>query len=671
MIYQNDNATTQQPDEPQQAQKPPQREPQASPYPASGEPPQSPPASARAAQWARIPAELRARNQWVLASPDKRPLATAGRAASSTDPSTWASFDEACNAAHSKGLLIGYMLHSSDPFTCIDLDVKDDTTQEQRQRHEDIVAAFDSYTERSLSGRGYHIWIKGNIGKGARRDGVEVYSQERFIICTGDACADTPISERQHLLDELVSEMRSEAGDRVELDGSATPNMALAARAAEDPGEMGRLFRGDWEGRQYPSHSEADLALVALLLPECDSASEAWATFLLSELGKRDKAKRLDYAERTLSQAMRRVANDTARVEHGKQIAASLLAQPVRGNSPVASAVELLAADTLKPEPIRWLWPGWLACGKLHVLAGTPGTGKTTIAMDWAAAVSSGGKFPDGSIAKKGSVLIWSGEDDPIDTLLPRLIAAGADRSKIKFIGDVNENGKRRAFDPAVDIPKLEAAAPPDVALIIVDPIVSAVAGDGHRNNEVRRALAPLVELGVRRGAAIIGITHYSKGTQRRDPLERVSGSLAFGALARIVFGTAQQGEDDAVQRRMILARAKSNIGPDGGGFLYGLEQIDVIDGIPASKIVWDSQLYGTARDLLDEPEAGETGNGPQSAVDFLRDLLAGGAMTVDEVKRRGTEAGFSFRALQRALNRAGFKSKRQGFGKPALWSLD
>lgn len=661
----------QQPNEPQQAQQPPQRESQATPYPGSGEHAQSPPASTQAAQWARIPAELRVRNQWALAGTDKRPLTTAGRAASSIDPSTWTSFDEACSSAQSKGLLIGYMLHSSDPFTCIDLDVKDTTPEEQIELHKRILDTFDSYTECSRSGRGSHVWIKGKIGKGRRRDGVEVYSQERFIICTGDVRNERPIEERQADLDVLVSQMPARSGAEILLDGDMTPNMALVARAVEDPGEMGRLFRGDWEGRSYPSQSEADLALVTLLLPECESPEEAWATFQLSKLGGREKAKRRNYAERTLSEAARRIAKTKAQILHGKQIAESLVSPRVHSSSgSQAHQVELLAADELKPEPIRWLWPGWLARGKLHVLAGAPGTGKTTLAMSWAAAISSGGNFPDGSTANKGCVLIWSGEDDPTDTLLPRLIAAGADLSNIKFIGDVNEKGKSRAFDPASDVAKLEAAAPPNVALVIVDPIVSAVAGDGHRNNEVRRALAPLVGLATKLDAALIGITHYSKGTQGRDPLERVSGSVAFGALARIVFGTAQQGDDDAL-RRMVIARAKSNIGPDGGGFLYGFEQIDIGNEISASRIVWDGLLHGTARDLLEEPEADETGNGPQSAMDFLRDLLAGGPLAVDEVKRQGTAAGISFRALQRALKRAGFKSKRQGFGKPALWSLD
>ena len=661
----------QQPDEPQRAQQPLQCESRATPYPASGEPAQSPPASTQAAQWARIPAELRGRHQWVVAGTDKRPLTTAGHGASSTDPSTWTSFDEACSTALPKGLHIGYMLHPSDPFTCIDLDVKETTSQEQHQRHDGIVAMFDSYTERSRGGRGRHVWITGKIGKGARRDCVEVYSQERFIICTGDVYADRPIAERQQLLDVLVSEMRSDVGDSIALNGNALPNMTLAARAADDPGEMGRLFRGDWEGRHYPSHSEADLALVAFLLPECDSADEAWATFRLSKLGERDKAKRRGYAESTLSEAMRRVDNDTAKIQHGKHISDSLLALPLRGNDPAASAVELLAADTLKPEPIRWLWPGWLARGKLHILAGAPGTGKTTLTMDWAATVSRGGQFPDGTTARKGRIIIWSGEDDPTDTLLPRLIAAGADLSYVQFVGEVKGKKGKRAFDPAIDVDKLEAAAPSDVAVIIIDPLVSAVAGDSHKNAEVRRSLATLVDMAVKLDAALIGIMHYSKGTQGRDPLERVSGSIGFAALARIVYGTVRQGDDDAVLRRMVLARAKSNIGPDGDGFLYGFEQVDIGNGIVASNIIWDGALHGTARDLLAEPDDEDCSNGPQGAVEFLRNLLAQGPLTTGEVRQRGEASGFKWRSLQRAMKRAGVASKAPGFGMPHLWSLD
>jgi len=81
--------------------------------------------------------------------------------------------------------------------------------------------------------------------------------------------------------------------------------------------------------------------------------------------------------------------------------------------------MSLLPASGIKPEPISWLWRDWLARGKMHIIAGQPGTGKTTVAMKMAATVSAGSHWPEGTRATKGNVIIWSGEDDPADTLVP------------------------------------------------------------------------------------------------------------------------------------------------------------------------------------------------------------------------------------------------------------
>src|SRR5205807_366348 len=153
----------------------------------------------------------------------------------------------------------------------------------------------------------------------------------------------------------------------------------------------------------------------------------------------------------------------------------------------------------IKMEPISWLWNEWLAAGKLHILAGRAGTGKTTVALALAATITRGSIWPDGTrYSNPGNVLMWSGEDDAADTLVPRLVAMGADLSRIHFVGDVKEPHGRRPFDPARDMPALiaKARAVGDVRLLIVDPVVTAVAGDSHRNAEVRRDLAPLVRFG-------------------------------------------------------------------------------------------------------------------------------------------------------------------------------
>lgn len=194
--------------------------------------------------WHRIPAGLRERPQWVLAGADKSPLTVNGGRASSTDPSTWASFDAVCAAAK-PGQFIGYVLSVDDPFTCIDLDVKDETALQVIEGYKNAITNFDSYTEHSRSGRGYHIWLQGKIGTGRRRHGVEVYSQERFIICTGNVVLDRPISARPSHLALLLQSL-SPAPTDIELppdDSSGVPGYAVAHEAFHDEGELGQLFR--------------------------------------------------------------------------------------------------------------------------------------------------------------------------------------------------------------------------------------------------------------------------------------------------------------------------------------------------------------------------------------------------------------------------------------------
>ena len=119
------------------------------------------------------------------------------------------------------------------------------------------------------------------------------------------------------------------------------------------------------------------------------------------------------------------------------------------------NGVVLTCGTELTPEPVRWLWQNWLALGKFHLLAGAPGQGKTTIAMSLAATVTIGGRWPDGTRCEAGNVLIWSGEDDPADTLLPRLLAAGADRARCFFISGARVDGEVQPFDPATDMARL------------------------------------------------------------------------------------------------------------------------------------------------------------------------------------------------------------------------
>lgn len=337
---------------------------------------------------------------------------------------------------------------------------------------------------------------------------------------------------------------------------------------------------------------------------------------------------------------------------------------PARGDDDLPRVILLRGSD-VKPEPIDWLWNGWLAAGKLHLIGGQPGTGKTTIATALAATVTMGGKWPDGSRAVCGSVVIWSGEDDAADTLAPRLLAAGADMSRVRLIDGIKQKGVRYPFDPANDCDALAAALADvsDLRLLVVDPIVSAVAGDSHKNAEVRRGLQPLVDLAHRHRCALLGVTHFTKGTAGREPVERITGSLAFGALARVVLVTAMGEASDDKSATRFLARAKSNIGPDGGGFVYDLRQVPLPDdpAIMASSVLWGAALEGSARDLLADAERHDDDEQGQDAAGFLRELLGYGARPAKEVFAEASGAGFSTQQMHRAKRKIGAVAVKRG----------
>jgi putative DNA primase/helicase len=343
--------------------------------------------------------------------------------------------------------------------------------------------------------------------------------------------------------------------------------------------------------------------------------------------------------------------------------------KPVR---PREKSVRLIGGSEISPRPVEWIWRDWLAAGKTHIMAGIAGTSKTTLAMKIAATITTGGTFPDGQNALSGSVLILTLEDDPNDTLAPRLIAAGADMTKVHFVQALldHSTGEEYYFDPSEHLEYLQSAIVglSDVRLLIVDPIVSVVASDSHKNTEVRRSLQALVDLAQETRCAVLGITHLSKGSNGSSPVERVSGSIAFGAVVRLVMFVAKREEelaDDAPER--VVCRVKSNLGPDDGGFSYCVEQVPVENhpGIEASVIKWGDRLEGSARDILKLVEASsETGRAPtqkQSAKDFLFDLLRDGPLPQFLVEDEAKQQGISIATLRRAKKEMSIKVRKIG----------
>ena len=294
--------------------------------------------------WDALPADLKYVQQWCISAPDKSPYSTTGHRASVIDAMHWTDWYSASTIAASwgTGAGIGFVLTQDDEFTCIDLDVKDGTTEEELERYQKIIEAFDSYTERSTSGRGYHIWIRGKIGAGCRREGVEVYSQQRFIICTGNIVRDKPVERRQEVLDMLVADLR-----RLQQDTNALPlfeipevdtDVVILERALEasNGAKFNELWLGEWQSNTaFPSQSEADLALLSMLTFYSPSNAQVRRMFRASGLGKREKAVKNDkYLDRTLGVIRDRQAREEEVRAHGETVAIQLVTRTLASTKP-------------------------------------------------------------------------------------------------------------------------------------------------------------------------------------------------------------------------------------------------------------------------------------------------------------------------------------------------
>lgn len=299
------------------------------------------------ASWGNLPPELLQRAQWCIAAESGAPLSLSDDGtlypASVTTPATWLTFEAAATAAVARGLGIGFVLSAGSGLTCIDLDIVDEASQKRKGRTIDpskwstpqdfdkywqLVNWLGSYTERSRSGKGLHVWLLGEIGKGRRRDNVEIYSQERFIICTGDVVNAVPIASKPEELAIIVSDMqRHEDGEPLlELPPTMADEQVWARAAhAENGAKFIKLCNGEWQG-DYPSQSEADLALMSIFTFYSESNDQCRRMFRATKLGVREKAVKDDrYLNRTLTQIRTRQARERAQLAHGKLIADSLM----------------------------------------------------------------------------------------------------------------------------------------------------------------------------------------------------------------------------------------------------------------------------------------------------------------------------------------------------------
>lgn len=337
--------------------------------------------------------------------------------------------------------------------------------------------------------------------------------------------------------------------------------------------------------------------------------------------------------------------------------------------------LRLTSAAGIKPRRVRWLLSGRFALGTLGILAGREGLGKSTLCYSFVAQVTRGemrGEFQ----GQPKSVIIAATEDSWEHTIVPRLIAAGADLNRAYRI-DVTNNGLPVGLVLPNDLVQLEdEARRVDAAMLLLDPLTSRLNGklDTHKDAEVRQALEPLVALADRVGMFVLGIMHFNKSGST-DPLALVMGSKAFTAVARSVHSVVRDPDDDT-ERRRLFGTPKNNLGRDdlpSLGFEIESFGVPTDDGTAwTSRLVWTGEVDTTIADAVRNAAAdGDDRTATQEAAGWLEDYLADkGEADSADVKKAAHAAGHSERTLQRARQKLRVSTRSDGFPRRSYWSL-
>lgn len=343
------------------------------------------------------------------------------------------------------------------------------------------------------------------------------------------------------------------------------------------------------------------------------------------------------------------------------------LVEPARPGPVLTCLADVAARE------VSWLWPGRLPLGRISLLVGRPGEGKSFLTADAAARVSTGTPWPDGSECPRGSVLLLSAEDDAGDTIRPRLDAHRADARRVHLLSAVrlvDDAGERERIVTLADVEAIEVALRqlPDCRLIVVDPIGSYLGGgaDAHRDNEVRSVLAPIAALAEKYGPAVLVVAHRRKSAATSAD-DTALGSRAFTGIARCVWHLSRDGQNK--QRRLLLP-GKNNLAPEGTGLAFTI-------GGESARMAWERDPVAmTADDGLAAENAGPRKPGPDAdvrdgAAEWLAAALADGPRLAKELRDEWVEGeSGSKRTLDRAKKHLGVEAFRHDVPGPWWWRL-
>lgn len=349
------------------------------------------------------------------------------------------------------------------------------------------------------------------------------------------------------------------------------------------------------------------------------------------------------------------LGSETRGITSGRQLATQSNGQPSLG----------IRLSSVKREPIEWLWRHRIPLGKLTLVDGDPGLGKSLMTLDLASRITRGDKLPDGSPGLKGGVVLLSAEDGLGDTIRPRLEAAGADLDRVLSLATIRkpDGGDRVAAIPDDLQVIVNAVKEVGAVLVVIDPLMAFLGRDtnSNRDHDVRRALAPVAIAADKFKFALLVVRHLNKATATANPLYRGGGSIAFIGAARAGMVVAEDPDD---KDRRVVAPTKSNLGPRPTSLAF---HIETADDVP--HIVWDGASEYLAETLLVQTSAEEHGQ-RAAAKQFLLEALRDGAVESDRLKSQAEAMDIKWRTVWRAKSQLGIVARKLGYQGSWTWEL-
>lgn len=431
-----------------------------------------------------------------------------------------------------------------------------------------------------------------------------------------------------------------------------------SGKVVEVPLKIKKLLQTTRSHSHNGDFSRQDSSVITAMLSSGISPADIYTTFLASPRGKNAAERKNGHLEDYVQRTIRKASSFLNQSTH-----ISLDFGRTRPKSEGEGIITVKASEVEIEHP-QWIWPGFIPGGRITIIAGDPGLGKSTLALDIVSRISRGTFLPFGGRTVPGTCLVASAEDATADTIVPRLIASGAKLDRVEVMKEVIIDGETSLLSFPRDLSTFrDAIIKRGARIAVIDPLNAFLAKetDSYKDQDVRLVLAPFEAIAEETGAAIVIVAHLNK-KEDSSMIYRVGGSIGLIGAARSVLAVSQIPNKDS----RALFSIKANLSKRPQSLEYAVRDFKKVrsdekqwkgeERVISSTIKWLGPIdFNPAQGVDMAQDKAE-----RTAEEFLRQIITDGAVDTEEIFRQAKQAGVSKSRLLRVKDEIGIQSSKQ-----------